>query len=321
MFHIKNKIATGLALIVFLTSSTAFAEGDSTAATAKSDADTVKSTQKKQTKKKRSKVASKSAALKSDTPPQPNDTSVTSKSEVTAVAQSNPSTPPQSENSAAPAVAPTPSIAPIAVVKLNAPAALTAKSDEADSAEAIKHRSGPGDPVAGMDKSVLCTGCHGEEGNSTEPTAPKLAGQYGAYIAKELRNFQSGTRVHKIMSDIAQTVSDDDLADIAAYFASRKKMKGNGTDNKLGQELFLHGDMSRMMVACVNCHGVNGKGKTPTNPVFPVIGGQHKEYLRVQLINFRAGDRSNSPGGIMNIITQKLTDPELDALADYISGL
>ena len=172
-----------------------------------------------------------------------------------------------------------------------------------------------------MDKAVLCTGCHGEEGNSTEPTAPKLAGQYGAYIAKELRNFQSGTRVHKIMSDIAKTVSDDDLADISAYFASRKKMKGNGTDNKLGQELFLHGDMSRMMVACVNCHGVNGKGKTPTNPVFPVIGGQHKEYLRVQLTNFRDGDRSNSPGGVMNIITQRLTDPELEALADYISGL
>jgi cytochrome c553 len=111
------------------------------------------------------------------------------------------------------------------------------------------------------------------------------------------------------------------LADIAAYFASRKKMKGNGTDNKAGQELFLHGDMSRMMVACVNCHGVNGKGKTPTNPVFPVIGGQHKDYLRVQLINFRAGDRSNSPGGVMNIITQRLTDAELNALADYISGL
>lgn len=302
MFHIKNKIAAGLALIVFLTSSTAFAEGDSTAATAKSDADTVKSTQKKQTKKKRSKVASKPVVPKTDTPAPTSDASA----------------PPKSDIAVTPPAAPAP---PKVETKVNAPAALTAKSDEADSAEAIKQRSGPGDPVAGMDKSVLCTGCHGEEGNSTEPTAPKLAGQYGAYIAKELRNFQSGTRVHKIMSDIAQTVSDDDLADIAAYFASRKKMKGNGTDNKLGQELFLHGDMSRMMVACVNCHGVNGKGKTPTNPVFPVIGGQHKEYLRVQLINFRAGDRSNSPGGIMNIITQKLTDPELDALADYISGL
>lgn len=308
MFHIKNKIAAGLALIVFLTSSTAFAEGDSTAAAAKSDADTVKSTQKKQTKKKRSKVASKPVVPKTDTPAPTSDASA----------------PPKSDIAVTPSAAPVSSAAPAppkAETKVNTPSALSVKADEADSAEAIKQRSGPGDPIAGKEKSELCQGCHGEEGVSTEPTAPKLAGQYGTYIAKELRNFQAGTRVHKIMSDIAATVSDDDLADIAAYFASRKKMKGNGTENKAGQELFLHGDMSRMMVACVNCHGVNGKGKTPTNPVFPVIGGQHKEYLRVQLINFRAGDRSNSPGGIMNIITQKLTDPELDALADYISGL
>ncbi len=190
-----------------------------------------------------------------------------------------------------------------------------------DSAEAIKLRSGPGDPVAGKSKAELCTGCHGEEGNSFEGMAPKLAGQYGKYIAKQLRNFQSGTRTHQIMSAIAATVSDDDLADISAYFASRTKMKGGGSNNKLGENLFLHGDMSRMMVACFNCHGVNGKGKSPINSVFPVIGGQQKDYIRGQLINFRAGDRSNSPGGVMNIITQKLTDTELEALADYISGL
>ncbi len=190
-----------------------------------------------------------------------------------------------------------------------------------DSAEAIKLRSGPGDPVAGKDKSQLCQGCHGEVGISLEGMAPKLAGQYGKYIAKQLRNFQAGTRTHQIMSAIAATVSDDDLADIAAYFASQTKMKGDGHDNELGKKLFLHGDMSRMMVACVNCHGVNGKGKSPGNPVFPVIGGQHKDYLRGQLINFRDGDRGNSPGGVMNIITQKLTDEELDSLADYVSGL
>ena len=189
------------------------------------------------------------------------------------------------------------------------------------SAEAIKLRGGSGDPVAGKDKSQLCQGCHGELGVSLEGMAPSLAGQYGKYIAKQLRNFQSGTRTHQIMSDIAATVSDDDLADIAAYFASQEKMKGNGSNNKLGENLFLHGDMSRRMVACVNCHGANGKGKSPGNSVFPVIGGQQKDYLRGQLINFRVGDRSNSPGGVMNIITQKLTDAELDALADYVSGL
>lgn len=198
-------------------------------------------------------------------------------------------------------------------------AASTAMAD--DSPEAIKLRSGSGNPVAGKDKSLLCQGCHGEVGVSIEGMAPKLAGQYAKYIEKQIHDFQSGVRIHEIMSAVAQTVSsDDDLADIAAYFASQVKMKGDGHDNEIGKKLFLHGDMTRMMVACVNCHGVDGKGKSPDNPVFPVIGGQHKDYLRGQLINFRDGDRGNSPGGVMNIITQKLTDEELDALADYISG-
>ncbi|MEO8343226.1 MAG: c-type cytochrome [Gallionella sp.] len=202
-----------------------------------------------------------------------------------------------------------------------APASTEGVAITDDSADAVKLRSGTGDPVAGKDKSQLCQGCHGEMGISLEGMAPKLAGQYAKYIAKQLRNFQAGTRTHQIMSAIAATISDDDLADIAAYFASQEKMKGNGSNNKVGENLFLHGDMSRMMVACVNCHGANGKGKSPSNSVFPVIGGQHKDYIRGQLINFREGDRSNSPGGVMNIITQKLTDDELEALADYVSGL
>jgi cytochrome c553 len=191
-----------------------------------------------------------------------------------------------------------------------------------DSAEDIKMRSGSGNPVEGKEKSELCQSCHGKEGISLEPLIPKLAGQYANYIAKQLRNFQSGARVHQIMAAIAETISNEDLADITAYFASQTKMKGDGSaGNPLGKKLFLEGDMTRMMVACVNCHGVNGKGKTPRNSVFPVIGGQHKDYLRGQLINFRDGDRANSPGGVMNIITQKMTDSELEALADYVSKL
>jgi cytochrome c553 len=192
-----------------------------------------------------------------------------------------------------------------------------------DSAANIKQRSAPGDPVAGKDKSQLCQGCHGESGMTAEPMVPHLAGQYGQYIAKELRNFQSGVRTHQIMSAMAATIADNDLADISAYFASRPKMRGTPvkTGIKAGREIFLNGDMSRMIVSCINCHGVNGKGKTPSNQTFPVIGGQQAGYLRGQLINWRKGDRTNSPGGIMNIIAQKLTDAEIDSLAKYISSL
>jgi cytochrome c553 len=190
-----------------------------------------------------------------------------------------------------------------------------------NSAEIIKARSGSGDPVAGKDKSLLCQGCHGEDGISFEPAIPKLAGQYAGYIGKQVRNFQTGFRSNAIMNGMAATVDDADLNDITAYFASRNKMKGDGSSNPVGKNLFQNGDMTRMMVACVNCHGVNGKGKTPDNSMFPVLGGQQNEYLRIQLVNFRQGERANSPGGVMNIVAQKLTDAEIEALAEYISGL
>jgi cytochrome c553 len=191
---------------------------------------------------------------------------------------------------------------------------------DVESTESIHLRSGSGDPVAGREKSQLCQGCHGEYGNSTETLIPKLAGQYGNYIAKEVRNYQTGTRTHQIMDAMAATLTDEDLADVAAYFASQKKMQGDGSaENPLGKELFLHGDTSKMRLACVNCHGVRGKGIEPRISMFPVIGGQHKDYIRRQLVNFREGYRTNSPNGIMNKIAGSLTDPEIEALAEYVS--
>ncbi len=191
-----------------------------------------------------------------------------------------------------------------------------------DTADAIKLRTGPGDPVAGKDKAALCFGCHGEDGNSTDPSIPKLAGQYGKYIAKQVRNYLASTRSHMIMSGMAASVSDADLDDIAAYFASQPMMKGDHpSDNRIGKKLFENDDLSRMMVRCNNCHGAAGKGQNPGNPVYPAIGGQHKDYLLAQLFNFRKGLRNNSPGGVMNITVHRLSDAELEALADYISGL
>jgi cytochrome c553 len=174
----------------------------------------------------------------------------------------------------------------------------------------------------GNNKSELCQGCHGENGVSVDEMVPNLAGQYAQYIAKELRNFQSGARTHQIMSALAMTINDAELVDIATFFASQKKMQGNGLgDNPTGKKIFLKGDIPRKIPACEACHGVNGKGRGPSISTFPVIGGQHKEYLRAQLVNWRSGERSNSPGGIMNLFAKNLTDAEIEALADYISGL
>jgi cytochrome c553 len=168
----------------------------------------------------------------------------------------------------------------------------------------------------------LCFGCHGEDGNSTDPQYPKLSGQYGIYIAKQIRNYLASTRSHQVMSGMAASVSDEDLADISAYFASQTMMKGDRpSGNKIGKKLFENDDLSRMQVRCNSCHGASGKGQNPGNPVYPVIGGQYKAYLISQLINFKKGVRNNSAGGVMNITVHRLTDAELEALADYISGL
>lgn len=191
-----------------------------------------------------------------------------------------------------------------------------------ESADEIKLRIGPGDPVAGKDKAALCYGCHGEDGNSIDPQYPKLAGQYGIYIAKQVRNYLASTRSHMVMSGMAASVGDADLDDIAAYFASQPMMKGDHpSSNKIGKKLFENDDLSRMQVRCNSCHGASGKGQNPGNPVYPVIGGQHKDYLLKQLIDFRKGLRNNSPGGVMNITVHRLSDTELEALADYVSGL
>lgn len=206
---------------------------------------------------------------------------------------------------------------------LVAAALLAAKSAYAgESADALKQRIGSGNPVDGKSKSSLCQSCHGEEGLSLEDVIPNLAGQYSQYIVKELRNFQSGARKNPIMGTMAKTINDEDLVDIAAYFASQEKIQGGGWgNNPVAKKLFLKGDMTRNIRPCVSCHGVNGKGKVSSIATFPVIGGQHKAYLRAQLIHWRNGERNNSPDGIMNRIAKSLTDSEIEALTDYISGL
>ena len=199
---------------------------------------------------------------------------------------------------------------------------IATSADAAESADVIKQRIGSGNPAVGKTRSELCQGCHGEVGLSLEDLIPNLAGQYANYIAKQLRNFQTGARTHQIMSAMAQTINDAELTDIAAYFASQKKMQGNGKgDNPVAKNLFLKGDAGRGIPPCMSCHGENGKGKAPNVSTYPVIGGQHKGYLRAQLTHWRSGERSNSPDGVMNKVAKSLTDAEIESLTDYISGL
>lgn len=184
---------------------------------------------------------------------------------------------------------------------------------------------GEGDPVAGKEKSTLCQGCHGEDGMSVNPMCPNLAGQISKYIAKQIRDFQNEKRVDPIMTGMAATITEaQDAKDIAAYFASRKRMAGKAGKGALaekGKAIFLGGNPDTGLYACANCHGETGKGKSADNPMFPVIGGQLKEYIVKQLKDLRSGDRHNDPAGMMGGIAKKLSDDEIDAVAEYTSGL
>ncbi len=191
---------------------------------------------------------------------------------------------------------------------------------------------GQGDALAGRQTSddARCQECHGLDGNAGEHEDgvgnigkyPKLAGQHPAYIIKQIRNFRSGERNHETMAMMASSISDAELVDIAAYFSSQPRSPGDGSrSNQLGQELFTRGDLGRGIPPCASCHGPDGKGSAAGATVYPAIASQFRRYLYKQLTEWQAGVRANSPGKLMNSFTKPLSDSEIEALADYISGL
>jgi cytochrome c553 len=201
----------------------------------------------------------------------------------------------------------------------------------ADSRKAVASAPIKGDPVAGQVKaeSERCLECHGSAGegqgfsNGTDGKFARLAGQYPEYIIKQMEDFRAGKRKNDFMTMMANSIDNTDLADIAAYFASQKKMQPDSEiagDSTVGKNLFINGDAARNVVACVSCHGVDGRGIAGSS-ANPVIGGQGLAYLESQLFDWRSGARSNSVGGVMNMVTKSLTDEEIRSLAKYTAGL
>lgn len=181
----------------------------------------------------------------------------------------------------------------------------------------------PGDFERGRirSKAEQCQECHGEAGLGTAEHYPKLAGQWPAYIRKQLDDFQSGARKNEFMTAMAAAVSKQDIADIAAYFFGSPHWNGEVRNySASGRTLFLDGDSARGLAACASCHGENGGGNAEGASPVPALAGQTESYLANQLRSWKVGDRRNSPGDVMNEIAQKLTEAEIDDLAKYLSG-
>jgi len=192
----------------------------------------------------------------------------------------------------------------------------------------IAHAAGepvkPGDAAAGQAKAAVCGACHGPDGNSMAPNFPKLAGQGERYLTKQLHDIKSGKRTVLEMTGLLTNLSDQDLADIAAYFASQKGSVG-AADPKVvarGEALFRGGDLAKVLPACTGCHSPNGAGNAAAG--FPHLGGQHAQYIAKQLTDFRKEEGGRNNDGDtkpMQSIAKKLSDEDIAAVSSYIQGL
>src|SRR5690349_15998471 len=183
------------------------------------------------------------------------------------------------------------------------------------------------DPAKGRSiAGKVCAACHGADGNSPTPANPKLAGQIPEYIEKQLGNFKSAQgrkaeRENPIMGGMAAGLSTEDMRDVAAYFGAQAPKPGTARHPEtlaLGRKIWRGGDIAKGLPACAACHGAAGAG-LPAQ--YPRLAGQYPEYVEAQLKAFRASDRRNDANKAMQSIAAKMSDPEIRAVADYISGL
>lgn len=181
-----------------------------------------------------------------------------------------------------------------------------------------------GDANAGQAKSAICAACHGADGNSVVPNWPKIAAQHASYLERQLGLIKGGSRPVPEMAGIVIGLSDQDMADISAYFAAQTSKAGlsDASLRTTGEQLYRAGNAATDVPACMACHGPVGEG----NPLaaYPAVAGQHSAYTEKMLKGFRAGSRwgeDDSNSKIMTEVTLRLTDDEIKAVANYMQGL
>jgi cytochrome c553 len=188
--------------------------------------------------------------------------------------------------------------------------------------EAAKPDVAKGQNVA----SQVCAPCHAADGNSTAAANPKLAGQFYGYLHKQIANFKAqgskkAERENPVMAGMVTNLSDADMRNVAAYFASQKLKPAAAKSKELaaaGQKLYRAGNAASGVPAGAGCHGPSGAG-IPSE--FPRIAGQFPEYTESQLKAFRSGSRANDPASMMRTVAGRMTDQEIQAVADYVAGL
>ena len=178
-----------------------------------------------------------------------------------------------------------------------------------------------GSAEKGESKATACIACHGAQGNSANPEWPVLAGQHEQYIHKQLQAFKGGARKNPLMTPMAMGLSEEDMANLGAYFAGQKPTGLEADPGKLavGQRVYRSGDPKNGVPACAACHGPGGDGNAPA--AYPALRGQYATYVAAQLRNYRAGTRQTDPSQMMRTVASTMTDEQIDAVASYVQGL
>ena len=186
-----------------------------------------------------------------------------------------------------------------------------------------------GSEQAGAPKAAVCFSCHGPNGNSANPVWPRLAGQNAVYIAEQLHLFKSGVRKNPVMQPMAAGLSDQDIDNLAVYFAAQTPtgLEADPSYWKSGQALYLHGDAANGVPGCVACHGPSGRGNPAAG--YPALEAQQSVYVVAQLQNYANGTRYSGPDAttatpnsvIMFDIAKHLTPEEIRDVASYVQGL
>ena len=178
-----------------------------------------------------------------------------------------------------------------------------------------------GDVEAGKSKSIVCSACHGQDGNSINPLWPSLAGQHKQYTIHTLRAYQNGTRVDAVMQAQVMALTEQDLEDIAAYYNAQimqKKDYDYGLAKK-GESLYRGGNASTGVAACIACHGPTGRGNPGAG--YPSLAGQHAEYTADALKGYIKTERKAGLNDMMQSLAPRLTAEEIEAVSEYIQAL
>ncbi|MGE8619649.1 MAG: c-type cytochrome [Achromobacter spanius] len=183
--------------------------------------------------------------------------------------------------------------------------------------QAGKQLAANGKPAAGVQ---ACVACHGQAGiTPTGGIFPNLAGLSSEYLAKQLADFRSGTRIQPLMNTVARALTEQEIGQLAAYYGTLAgpPMHVGEFGGEAARKLDVQGDGTRALPACANCHGLRGMGE---GPLLPRLAGQSREYFVDQMNAFRSGSRQNDDVGVMRAFAQRLTDSEIQALAAYYAG-